>query len=96
VIAATCSAYASISRRALLRRRDRAGAIDELTAIDARTVVVSTTSRSSRWRKRSIAEFGSRVAFQRGLVGGEDVKTWGLRGDIFDWLPMRTSIAIRC
>jgi 3-dehydroquinate synthase len=63
-----------------------AGAIDELTAIDARTVVVLYDVAVEPLAQTIIAEFGSRVAFQRGLVGGEDVKTWGLAGDIFDWL----------
>jgi len=32
-----------------------------------------------------LTALGSRVLLARGLVGGEDVKTWELAGEMFDW-----------
>jgi 3-dehydroquinate synthase len=62
------------------------GVVDELTAIDARTVVVLYDAAVEPLAQRVIAAFGPRVALTRGLTGGEDVKTWSLAGDLFDWL----------
>ena len=62
------------------------GAIDELTAIDARTVVVLYDVAVEAVAQSAIAAFGSRVVLARGLVGGEDVKTWAIAGDLYDWL----------
>ena len=62
------------------------GAVDELTAIDARTVVVLYDVAVEAIAQSVIAAFGSRVVLARGLVGGEDVKTWAIAGDLYDWL----------
>jgi 3-dehydroquinate synthase len=62
------------------------GVVDELTAIDARTVVVLYDIAVEALAQRVIAAFGARVALQRGLIGGEDVKTWSVAGELFDWL----------
>ena len=62
------------------------GAVDELVALDARTVVVLYDVAVEALAGRVIAAFGPRVALARGLVGGEAVKTWSLAGELFDWL----------
>ena len=62
------------------------GVVDELTAIDARTVVVLYDLAVEALAQRVIAAFGARVVLQRGLVGGEDVKSWLVAGELFDWL----------
>ena len=62
------------------------GAVDELTALDARAVVVLYDVAVEALAQRVIAAFGSRVAASRGLAGGEDVKTWAMAGELFDWL----------
>lgn len=62
------------------------GAVDELTALDARVVAVLYDVAVEALAQRVIAAFGSRVAVSRGLTGGEDVKTWALAGELFDWL----------
>jgi 3-dehydroquinate synthase len=61
-------------------------AATELTAIDARTVVVLYDRAVEPLAQRVIAAFGDRVAAARGLVGGEDVKTWAVAGECYDWL----------
>ena len=62
------------------------GVVDELTAIDARAVVVLYDVAVEALARRVIAAFGSRVALVRGLIGGEDVKTWALAGELYDQL----------
>ena len=62
------------------------GAIDELTAIDARTVVVLYDVAVEALAQQVLTAFGSRVLLVRGLVGGEDVKSWELAGELYDWL----------
>jgi 3-dehydroquinate synthase len=62
------------------------GAAEELTALDARTVVVLYDVAVEPLAREVIAAFGSRVALERGLTGGEDVKTWAVAGELFDWL----------
>lgn len=62
------------------------GAEDELASIDARTVVVLYDLAVEALAQRVIGAFGDRVAASRGLVGGEDVKTWSVAGELFDWL----------
>jgi 3-dehydroquinate synthase len=62
------------------------GVVDELTAIDARNVVVLYDFAVEELAQRVIAAFGSRVVLQRGLIGGEDVKTWSVAGELFDLL----------
>lgn len=62
------------------------GAVDELTALEARAVVVIYDVAVEALARRVIAAFGSRVALVRGLVGGEDVKTWALAGELYDRL----------
>jgi 3-dehydroquinate synthase len=62
------------------------GVVDELTAIDARSVVVLYDVAVEPLAQTIVAAFGSRVLFARGMVGGEDVKTWSMAGDIYDWL----------
>jgi 3-dehydroquinate synthase len=62
------------------------GAADELTTLDARTVVVLYDVAVEPLARHVIAAFGSRVALERGLRGGEDVKTWSVAGELFDWL----------
>jgi 3-dehydroquinate synthase len=61
-------------------------AADELASIDARTVVVLYDLAVEALAQRVIAAFGDRVVGSRGLVGGEDVKTWAVAGELFDWL----------
>ena len=61
-------------------------ATDELVSIDARTVVVLYDVAVEALAQRVIAAFGERVVASRGLVGGEDVKSWSLAGELFDWL----------
>jgi len=61
-------------------------AADELTAIDARTVVVLYDVAVEALAQHVIAAFGSRVALARGLTAGEDVKSWAVAGELFDWL----------
>ena len=63
-----------------------AGVVDELTAIDARAVVVLYDLAVEPLARQVIAAFGSRVVLQRGLIGGEDVKSWSVAGELFDWL----------
>ena len=62
------------------------GAAGELTAIDARSVVVLYDVAVEALAQQVIAAFGSRVALVRGLTGGEDVKSWAVAGELFDWL----------
>ena len=62
------------------------GVVDELAAIDARTVVVLYDFAVEALAQRVIAAFGTRVARARGLVGGEEIKTWAMAGELFDWL----------
>jgi 3-dehydroquinate synthase len=62
------------------------GAAEELTALDARAVVVLYDVAVEPLARQVIAAFGSRVALERGLTGGEDVKTWAVAGELFDWL----------
>jgi 3-dehydroquinate synthase len=62
------------------------GVVDELAAIDARTVVVLYDFAVEALAQRVIAAFGPRVARARGLVGGEEIKTWAMAGELFDWL----------
>jgi len=62
------------------------GAIDELAALDARTVVVLYDVAVEALAQQVLTAFGSRVLFVRGLVGGEEVKTWELAGELYDWL----------
>jgi 3-dehydroquinate synthase len=61
-------------------------AADELAAIDARTVVVLYDVAVESLARQVIAAFGSRVALARGLTAGEDVKSWAVAGELFDWL----------
>lgn len=63
-----------------------AGALDELTALDARTVVVLYDVAVEALAQRVIAAFGSRVALARGLAAGEEVKTLAVAGELYDWL----------
>jgi 3-dehydroquinate synthase len=63
-----------------------ADAVDELTAIDARAVVVLYDLAVEPLAQRIIAAFGDRIVAARGLTGGEDVKTWAVAGDLYDWL----------
>jgi len=63
-----------------------AGAIDELAAIDARTVVVLYDVAVEALAQQVLTAFGSRVLLVRGVVGGEDVKSWALAGELYDWL----------
>jgi len=62
------------------------GAAEELVALDARVVVVLYDMAVEGLAQQVIAAFGSRVALARGLVAGEDVKTWRVAGELFDWL----------
>jgi 3-dehydroquinate synthase len=62
------------------------GAVDELAALDARTVVVIYDLAVEALAQQVIAAFGARVALARGLVGGEDVKTWAVAGELYDRL----------
>jgi 3-dehydroquinate synthase len=59
---------------------------DELADIDARAVVVLYDLAVESLAQRVIAAFGERVVAVRGLTGGEDVKTWAVAGELFDWL----------
>ncbi len=61
-------------------------ALGELTALDARTVVVLYDVAVEALAQRVIAAFGARVALTRSLVGGEAVKSWSLAGELYDWL----------
>ena len=61
-------------------------AVDELTALDARAVVVLYDVAVEPLARRVIAAFGERVLAVRGLIGGEDVKTWAVAGELYDWL----------
>lgn len=61
-------------------------ATGELTAVDARAVVVLYDTAVEPLARAVIAAFGSRVAAARGLVGGEEVKTLAVAGELFDWL----------
>jgi 3-dehydroquinate synthase len=63
-----------------------ADAVDELTAIDARAVVVLYDVAVEPLAQRIIAAFGERAVAVRGLTGGEDVKTWTVAGELYDWL----------
>jgi 3-dehydroquinate synthase len=62
------------------------GVVDELAAIDARTVVVLYDFAVEALAHQVIAAFGQRVARARGLAGGEEIKTWAMAGELFDWL----------
>jgi 3-dehydroquinate synthase len=62
------------------------GAVDELAQIDARAVVVLYDVAVEALARRIGAAFGPRVVLERGLIGGEEVKTWSLAGELFDWL----------
>jgi len=63
-----------------------ADATAELTAIDARAVVVLYDRAVEPLAQHVIAAFGSRCVASRGLTGGEDVKTWSVAGELYDWL----------
>jgi 3-dehydroquinate synthase len=63
-----------------------ADSVDELTAIDARAVVVLYDLAVEPLAQRVIAAFGERAVAVRGLIGGEDVKTWTVAGELYDWL----------
>jgi 3-dehydroquinate synthase len=63
-----------------------ADAADELASIEARTVVVLYDLAVEALAQRVIGAFGDRVVAARGLVGGEDVKTWSVAGELYDWL----------
>ena len=62
------------------------GAEDELASISARAVVVLYDLAVEPLAQRVIAAFGARVVASRGLIGGEDVKTWSVAGELYDWL----------
>jgi 3-dehydroquinate synthase len=62
------------------------GAAAELTAIDARSVVVLYDLAVEALAQSVIAAFGERCVGARGLAGGEDVKSWSVAGELFDWL----------
>jgi 3-dehydroquinate synthase len=63
-----------------------AGAIDELAALDVRTVVVLYDVAIEPLAQRVIAAFGDRVALVRGLPGGEGIKTWAVTAEVYDRL----------
>ena len=60
-------------------------AVDELLTIDARTFVVLYDTAVEPLAQEVLTALGSRVLLVRGLVGGEEVKTWELAGEMFDW-----------
>jgi 3-dehydroquinate synthase len=62
------------------------GAAAELTAIDARSVVVLYDVAVEALAAQVIGAFGSRVTAVHGLAGGEEVKTLAVAGELFDWL----------
>lgn len=61
------------------------GAAGELLKIDARTFIVLYDTAVEALAQEVLTALGSRVLLARGLVGGEDVKTWELAGEMFDW-----------
>jgi 3-dehydroquinate synthase len=62
------------------------GAAEELVAIDARAVVVLYDEAVEATAQKIIAAFAERVVLARGLTAGEDMKTWAVAGELFDWL----------
>lgn len=63
-----------------------AGALDEIASIRASSIVVLYDLAVEPAARRVIAALGERVAGSRGLVGGEDVKSWSVAGELYDWL----------
>jgi 3-dehydroquinate synthase len=61
------------------------GVVDELLTIDARTFIVLYDTAVEALAQNVLTALGSRVLLARGLIGGEDVKTWELAGEMFDW-----------
>jgi 3-dehydroquinate synthase len=57
-----------------------------LAALEARTVVVLYDVAVEPLARRIIAGFGERVLHARGLVGGEEIKSWAQTGALYDEL----------
>ncbi len=57
-----------------------------LAELDARTVAVLYDLAVAPLAERIIARFGERVAYARGLTGGEEIKSWAQAGELFDAL----------
>jgi 3-dehydroquinate synthase len=62
------------------------GAVDELTALDARSIVVLYDLAVEPLARRVIAALGQRVALAHGVAGGEEIKSWAAAGGLYDRL----------
>jgi 3-dehydroquinate synthase len=61
-------------------------AVATLAALDARSVVVLYDRAVEPLAQRIVTGFGERVVLVRGLVGGEEIKSWAQAGALYDEL----------
>ena len=57
-----------------------------IRSLNVKTAVVLYDLAVESLAHRVIDALGDRVVLSRGLVGGEDIKTWAVAGELFDWL----------